>query len=650
MEDKNNSGGFKSGVTKKALLIGVVLCFCIAAGEVYGVAVLHGSPMCADFSTGGAIFLFFVLVLGINVLLKCIGKKVGLSSSELIIVYIMMIIACTIPSWGFVMNLMPLLVGIFYYATPTNRWAEIIHPHIPRWLVPQDKEAIRCFFEGLPKGGNIPWGAWLLPLFNWVVFILVVYFVMICIMVILRKQWIEKERLTFPLTELPSEMAKEDGKSVIPPFFRNKLMWIGFAIPAVLNTINALHRYWHFISPIQLRWGIPIFERAASINLRVYFEVIGLAYLLSLDVSLGLWLFALLAKLQTGFFRRIGFDIGARTALSGGLSATSVKYQALGALLVFVAISLWMSRSHLKDVFGKAFRGKKDVDDTNELLSYRVAVFGLILGLLFIAIWLTKVGMSFFTSLFFVILAFAIFTGLSRIVAQTGLAYGRAPVPAPHVAMHGLGSKILGASGIVGLFFTFPWLMDIRTFVMASTANSQKLADRVKLRQRPIFWAILIAILVALISSMWAVLTLCYGEGGINFGGWHFSGMVPREGNIIARWLLHPVSVNKGGYLFGGIGAGAMLLLTFMRNRLLWWPIHPMGLAVGATWPMQCVWFSVFIAWVIKAVILKYGGIGIFRKLRPLFLGLILGGFATAGIWLIIDFFTGMVGNSLTLG
>ena len=123
MEDKNNPNSFKSGVTIKALLIGTLLCFCIAAGEVYGVAVIHGSNMCSDFSTGGAIFLFFVLVLGINVLLKFIGKKIGLSPSELIIVYIMMIIACAIPSHGFVMNLMPLLAGIFYYATPTNRWA-----------------------------------------------------------------------------------------------------------------------------------------------------------------------------------------------------------------------------------------------------------------------------------------------------------------------------------------------------------------------------------------------------------------------------------------------------------------------------------------------------------------------------------------------
>ena len=86
MEDKNSPDSFKSGVTIKALLIGVLLCFCIAAGEVYGVAVLHGSAMCADFSTGGAIFLFFVLVLGVNVLLKCIGKKIRLSPSELIIV------------------------------------------------------------------------------------------------------------------------------------------------------------------------------------------------------------------------------------------------------------------------------------------------------------------------------------------------------------------------------------------------------------------------------------------------------------------------------------------------------------------------------------------------------------------------------------
>ena len=34
---------------------------------------------------------------------------------------------------------------------------------------------------------------------------------------------------------------------------------------------------------------------------------------------------------------------------------------------------------------------------------------------------------------------------------------------------------------------------------------------------------------------------------------------------------------------------------------------------------------------------------------QPFFLGLTLGGFTTAGFWLIIDFFTGMHGNVFTL-
>ena len=33
----------------------------------------------------------------------------------------MMIVACAIPSWGFTMNLIGLLGGIFYYATPVNQ-------------------------------------------------------------------------------------------------------------------------------------------------------------------------------------------------------------------------------------------------------------------------------------------------------------------------------------------------------------------------------------------------------------------------------------------------------------------------------------------------------------------------------------------------
>jgi len=57
------------------------------------------------------------------------------------------------------------------------------------------------------------------------------------------------------------------------------------------------------------------------------------------------------------------------------------------------------------------------------------------------------------------------------------------------------------------------------------------------------------------------------------------------------------------------------------------------------------LWFSIAIAWLLKLLAMKYGGPSLFRRARPFFLGLIIGQFFIAGIWLIIDFFTGMTDN-----
>ena len=123
-------------------------------------------------------------------------------------------------------------------------------------------------------------------------------------------------------------------------------------------------------------------------------------------------------------------------------------------------------------------------------------------------------------------------------------------------------------------------------------------------------------------------------------------------------WITQHMEIPDGtsGYmsvakmLFLGIGAVLMTLLTLCRYRFPWWPIHPVGLAIGLTHPTFHVWFSIFIAWLIKVIVLKLGGISLYRKVRPFFLGMILGAFATAGAWLIIDYFAGRQGSVFTLG
>ena len=90
-----------------------------------------------------------------------------------------------------------------------------------------------------------------------------------------------------------------------------------------------------------------------------------------------------------------------------------------------------------------------------------------------------------------------------------------------------------------------------------------------------------------------------------------------------------------------------MAALMALRHKLTWWPFHPLGFAVSMGWIMDTIWFSIFLAWLFKVVILKYGGASVYQKSKPFFLGLALGQIVTGGIWLIIDGLTGTVGHRI---
>jgi hypothetical protein len=636
------------GVSLRAVLLGALFSLLIAAGEPYGVLVLSGSPMAADFSAGAALFLFFLLTFLINPIAhKLTGT--ALRRGEMATVYIMMIVAAAIPSWGFTMNLIPLLGGFFYYATPENEWAAFIQPHVPTWLVPNDQQAIWRLFEGISSGDAIPWDTWLRPLLAWGLFIITMYFVTLCLLVILRKQWVERERLLFPLATLPLEMSQvEEGKS-LAPFFRNYLTWIGFAIPFFINSVNALHSFYSFIPRINLANNILIMRNSVNLLCTPRFEVIGLSYLLSLDVSFGVWFFAFLALLQTGAQRMLGWSIGPTQPFSDP-APPSVAHLALGALFFLVFSSFWHSRAHLKDVFRKAINGDPEVDDSEELLSYRTAFYGAVLGFVFCLLWLAAAGMNLPSALVFLLTALVIFVGLARIVSQTGLAYGRATVAAPIFTVNAMGTGAVGPAGLTTLGLSFAWAADIRTFVMAQAATGLKLAEVTRLEQRRLFWAILLAIVATLLGSTFAVVQIAYVYGGINLTGWQFIGLPEFSGNWVTQNINNPLPVHGWHLAFTGLGAFLMSLLTFIKARYVGFPIHPIGMTLGLTHPVNQVWFSVFLAWMFKAFILKYGGAGLYTRLRPLFLGLVLGTFGSAGFWLIISAFTDISGLVFTLG
>ena len=643
-------------VTPRALLLGTGLSLVINIAFPYALLAMHTAGMSSDYITAGAVFLFFLVVGILNPVLRLVRRSWGLTPAELVVVYVMMLIASAIPTWGLTANLIPMLAALQYYATPENAWRELLHPFVVGWLVPQDETAIRYFFEGLPRGQSIPWGAWALPLTAWCSFMIAIYLMMISITVLVRRQWVDYDRLTFPLVQLPMDMVEAGGgDEVVSPFLKRPLMWAGFAIPFLALSTLGLNHYFPYIPQLEFSHQLFIPRLNQSLHLFVSFTVVGLAYFLSLDVGMGIWLFHVLTKLQMGVEGLVGYSLPGRHELftEGSLS---VAHQGMGAMIALVVIGLWTSRRHLGDVVRRVRRRGPQVDDGDEILSYRQAAAVLAGASLYTTAWLWRSGVPLGVALLFLGVAFAVFYGLTRIVAEGGLGFARAQMTAQPFVINSVGSDVIGGPGILSLALTYGWAGDLRTMIMASSMNGQKLADAGGVRRRPLFWAMLLAIVVGLGGSIWALIWMGYTYGGINLHWWFYN----RLGQLVLDDAAHKIANPVGPgvdfgvvgprYFFTGLGASVMAALMYLRHRFLWWPVHYLGFPIGATYMVSSTWFSIFIGWLCKAVILKYGGVPQFRRLRPFFLGLILGQISCAGLWTLVDFFTGETGNVIYVG
>ncbi len=634
--DSNKDNNF----TFRAFLIGAFLCCAMSAWFSYAGIFVQGSDMTQHFPGPGALFLFLILIAVVN-LFKRLGGGGGLGRGELAGIYTMMWITIPILSWGLIWELVPSMVGLSYYSTPENHWAELFGQYLPSWAFVQDESAIRGFFEGAPAGSGVPLGIWIIPLLYRAIFLMALYLVMICSMVILRRQWMEREHLVFPLAVMPLEMIGRGGKH--KSIFRSRLTWVGFSIPFIIYSCNALHSYYHFLPELKLDVVFFLFNKSTQFEIRVLFYLIGFTYLVNLKVAFSLWFFSLIGSVQTGILRMLGWSLGPREVCTA--SGPSVSHQGMGALIVFVLLGLWNAREHIRNVFRKAFKEARDVDDSDEVLSYRHAVTGMIAGTVVMFVWLRFSGLGLWNTAFFLFGAFVIFLALTRVVAEGGTACVKSPLTPQSFAIHGLGNDMLGTRGMSSLLTTFCWASEMKTLVMTSAANSLKIVGDVGVgRRRWIFWAMLSAIVIGMITSTWVLLTLAYKYGGLNLhpyiqqGGYGF-------GRFVAELMRNPSTTDGWRWVFTGIGAVVMAALMILHHRFLWWPLHPIGFTVGNTLPLIHTWFSIFVAWVLKSIVLKYGGAMLYKQLRPFFLGLILGHVSVAGFWLIIDYFTGVTGN-----
>ena len=654
--------------TWRGFLLGALLCVGIGVGGPYGTMVMRGSLLFLDFSTAGAMFLIFATILVFNVALRRVWPGAQLSRGELATVAVMTIVASSIPTMGLTAYLLPNITSPYYYNTPENQWAQHLHPSLEQrgWMVPVDwsaegparTEGIRQFYEGLPRGedepvlhwlARIPWHVWVRPLAHWAIILAALYAVMVSLMVIVRRQWVERERLIFPIARVPIELIESaDPKRRKPPLWRQRAMWIGFAVPFIMGTWTALSRYMPgFPGPFGLVKHVPIFHGTQVLRLRVSFPMVGFAFLINRDIAFSIWFFNLLSLVQRGVFSTLGVHMDEDLGCYGASGTPILAHQGMGAMVVLVLVGLWVGRRHLADVLRKALTGTTSVDDSDEVLSYRSAVLLFLGGIATMTIWLHYAGLSLVMALVFVASAILIFAALTRVVAEGGMAVSIAPLIAPSFIMSGWGTQSLGPAGTMALIMSWVWMSDIRTFVMASAAHGLRITQGVAGRRRPLFWGVVLAIVIAMVASCVTLLLVSYAYGGINLQSWFYINGPQCPYKYATQLLKEPTGPNVWGWIWTAGGGLIMAGLMLARRYWLWWPIHPIGFPISAVNWTDNLWLSVMIAWAVKSSVLKYGGPKLFRTVRPFFLGLILGQFSVSGVWYVIDAFTGKVGNSL---
>ena len=652
MSETNPHPERPTAFTVRGFLVGSCLSLLIAIAIPYGSMVIQGSRLGLSSATPAAFFLLFVLLLTLHILLGALNRAWAFSRGELVTIFVMMAVATAIPTRGVVGMLLPMITGTFYYATPENQWVDQVHPFLSEWMVVFDPVAVKAFYEGSEDSSAIPWQVWLGPLLRWFVFYAAFYAAIISAISILRRQWVEHERLVFPLAQVPLALIQDEAdgeKKLLKPIFRNPIMWCGLLLPFFINSVNALHHYFNFIAPIVPQTSIQIFNRTATLGIRINFLMFGFAYFINSNIAFSLWFFYLVHVVQESLFSYLGIfspeELGPLTG-SGPVGAI-MGHQMMGALIILVCYGLWTARPHLHKVFRKALIGDERIDDTGEILSYRASVCLFFAGISTMGYWLWKSGIPALIVPFFLFSTLIIFIGLARVIAEAGLPTVTPEMVPAGFVVSGVGVPALGPAGMVATGYTFAWAGDLLVFMTAPLANGLRLGSNLKGSRRPLFWAIIAAMLISLVASCWFMLHLAYRDGALNLHPQYFTGFAAYPSDFAAKKLATPTGPSLVGWLWTAFGALIMGGLMTARHYLIWWPFHPLGFAVSTGWVMNSIWFSIFLAWLIKVLALKYGGPRTYALTRPFFIGIVLGQFVAAGLWLVIDGFTGMVGNSI---
>ena len=517
------------------------------------------------------------------------------------------VLTATLPIVGFG-GLRFLLPGMGYltYFAPTMPQLASYLPFLSSLPVLHDPAAIDGFYKGRT---SVPWAAWALPIAFWSTYLLLLHGLWLGLAAALHRHWIREEKLTFPIAALPLELSESKFALLRQPLF-----WAGVAVPVALQSLLVLHEWYPAIPAIQLKvadyreqlFPTPPWNSIPSFGVSFYPMAAGLAYLMPSSVSFSCLVFWVLI--------RVAYPLGTFFGLeAAGQGAARFPYpleQSAGAWLTSAGLALWAGRKQLP---------------TSVLVCVALA-----------AALLWGMGLPPMMALLAVVAYAGYVLAGARARAEAGGVWIFSPLTwtPGRVAFELSGAPRLEPRSLAAFGLSDLVHIDIRGQSLPYLMEALKLVDAQGISPKLLLRAV----------GVFSVTALAFG--------WMFSlphfyelGAATAKSNAyivtktqIGMKEMHQLASRTPGFDRAGLGGmafGALFvaLLAFLRMRFMGFPLHPVGYILGTTLTMNAFFLPTLFAWLIKTLVLRYGGSLAHKKALGFFLGLTLGDIGIQTFW-----------------
>jgi len=334
-------------VGKAVTLRSILVCLLLLPVNAYWVVQMeivrysaHPTTISIFFNT---IFILLCLTL-LNRTVRRFAPRAAMNQGEMLLVYAVLSVGSCVTGHDMLQVFVPMLTWSFKHADNANDWGRLINPHLPAALMIADEKIYKGYYNGHDSVWQWPYlRAWLPVVLAWTGFVSLLLFVMLCINAVLRRQWTQSERLTYPIIQLPLQITSEQAFER-RGLFLNRLFWIGFAVAGTIDTINSLNYYYPWIPTVLTPgFGESFLDIGPFITtkpwnaigwtpLSFYPFMIGLGMLMPLDFLFSCFFFYWFWKLERVVSVALAFDQTTRFPY--------VENQSFGAYLSFCVFSI----------------------------------------------------------------------------------------------------------------------------------------------------------------------------------------------------------------------------------------------------------------------------------------------------------------------